>query len=158
MPNLEKSWSDVDRRVDSLSSLSRQELRALWREFYGREAPSGLRRELLIPFLAFRIQERAFGGLKPSTRAELRRITAALEQGKEPSKSVEATTKSGTRFVRVWRGNQHEVLKTESGFEYCGASHRSLSEIARKITGTRWSGPAFFGLRKQRAPENTSNG
>jgi hypothetical protein len=66
--------------------------------------------------------------------------------------------KSGTRLIRQWRGEPHEIAATESGFEYRGAMYRSLSEIARKITGTRWSGPAFFKLNSAKAVQEQSNG
>ena len=108
----------------------------------------------MIPFLAYKIQERAHGGLGPRTRAELRRIARGLER---PPGSAEPRTqrriKPGTRLVRQWRGETHEVAVGESGFEYRGTDYRSLSEIARKITGTRWSGPAFFGLNDVKAIE-----
>jgi len=139
--------------------LPRQQLLELWQKVYGRAAPEGLRRELLVPFLAYRIQENAHGGLKPSTLSELRRIARDLEK---PGGSTESRSrqriKSGTRLIRQWRGEAHEVRATESGFEYRGTTYRSLSEIARKITGTRWSGPAFFKLNGARAVQEQGNG
>jgi hypothetical protein len=139
--------------------LSRQQLLELWQKVYGRVAPEGLRRELLVPFLAYRIQENAHGGLNPSTLSELRRIAQGLEKpgGSTESKS-RTKLKSGTRLIRQWRGEGHEVGATESGFEYRGITYRSLSEIARKITGTRWSGPAFFKLNGAKAVHEQGNG
>jgi hypothetical protein len=103
----------------------------------------------MIPFLAYRIQEIAYGGLSPKAGAELYRIAKSIEKN---GTSNEALTrpriKTGTRLFRQWRGHTHEVFVTESGYEYRGVAYRSLSEIARKITGTRWSGPAFFGLKR----------
>ena len=139
--------------------MSRQQLLELWQEVYGRAAPEGLRREHLVPFLAYRIQENAHGGLKPSTRSELRRIAQGLEKPGGPTESKNRTKmKSGTRLIRQWRGEAHEIGATESGFEYRGTTYRSLSEIARKITGTRWSGPAFFKLNGAKAVREQGNG
>jgi hypothetical protein len=131
----------------------------LWQKVYGRVAPEGLRREQLVPFLAYRIQENAHGGLKPSTRLELRSIARDFEK---PGGSNESRRRSqvrcGTRLIREWRGEVHEVGATESGFEYRGIIYRSLSQIARKITGTRWSGPAFFKLNSAKAVREQGNG
>jgi hypothetical protein len=134
-------------QIAHLPSLSRQQLLDLWRKLYGKAAEPGIRRELLIPFLAYRMQEHAYGGLKPSTLSELRRIARDMEKsGGSTEPRSRLRIKSGTHLIRKWRGETHEVAATESGFEYRGNTYRSLSEIARKITGTRWSGPAFFGL------------
>jgi len=140
---------DIAGQIARLPSFSRQQLFNLWQELYGRAAPSGMRRELMVPFLAYRIQEKAYGGLAPSTRAELRRVSRSLE-GKSVSARplVRTQLKSGTSLLRRWKGEPHEVSVTDSGYEYRGAGYSSLSEIACKITGTRWSGPAFFGLNK----------
>jgi Protein of unknown function (DUF2924) len=69
--------------------------------------------------------------------------------GKKPADGPAIRPKAGTRIVREWQGRLHEVSVLENGFEYGGRTYRSLSEIAREITGTRWSGPAFFGMRKR---------
>jgi hypothetical protein len=155
MLNLDRKENDVRRGIARLPKLRRRDLLALWQDLYGREAPSGLRRELLIPFLAYRIQEKAFGGLKSATRADLSLIAKTLERGDYPvSRAAGPSMKSGTRLIRSWSGKQHQVVKTETGFEYCGSNYRSLSEIARRITGTRWSGPAFFGLRRKQSAQD----
>jgi hypothetical protein len=148
---------DTSNRIALLPQLSKAELADLWQELYRRPVPSRIRREVLIPFLAYRIQEIAYGGLKSSTRAELRQIARSLK--KDPASSellLRPRIKPGTRLLREWSGKTHEVFVTTSGYEYGGVSHRSLSEIARKITGTRWSGPAFFGLRMGRPAEGNT--
>jgi len=138
---------DVSAQIAQLRDFSRQQLLDTWQELYRRAAPSGIRRELMVPFLAYKIQENAYGGLKASTRAELRRISRDLEKSHaSPKVRTRSRIKSGTRIVRQWRGQTHEVVVTETGYEYNGSSFRSLSSIARKITGARWSGPAFFEL------------
>jgi hypothetical protein len=158
MPNPDKWDVSISRKIAKLPSSSRQQLLDLWEELYGKTAPPAMRRGLLIPFLAYRLQEKAYGGLKPSTRAELRRIARTLAIGSTASTpGLRMRTKPGTRFVREWRGKTHEVLVTESGFEYGGEAYCSLSPIARKITGTCWSGPAFFGLSNRAAVRDSSN-
>jgi hypothetical protein len=139
----------ISARITKLRTLSRQQLLALWTELYIKDPPEGMRRELLVPFLAYKIQENAFGGLKSGTRAELRRVVSGLEKPTRPSRH---RIQAGTRLLRQWRGETHEIAVTDAGFEYRGTHYESLSEIARRITGTRWSGPAFFGLRKLRSP------
>ena len=129
--------------------LRRSELLDLWYEVYKTPAPRGIRREILVPFLAYRIQENAYGSLDPAALKELHCIARALAKNLTSSDQLARTRiKIGTRLFRKWHGQTHEVSVTEAGYGYRGAGYRSLSEIARKITGTRWSGPAFFGLKK----------
>jgi hypothetical protein len=138
--------------IAKLPTLSRQELLDLWQKLYRKAAPYRMRRERMIPFLAYRIQENAYGGLKPSTLSQLRRISRSLERSKSPTELIlRPKVKVGTRIVRQWDGETHEVLVTQAGYEYRQEVYNSLSEIARKITGTRWSGPAFFGLNKDQS-------
>jgi hypothetical protein len=144
--------ADIAAQVAQLPTLSRQQLLEMWQKLYKRSAPSGIRRELMVPLLAYKIQENAYGGLKSSTRAQLRRITRDLENSAgSPKIKIQYKLKAGTRIFREWRGATHEVVVTEAGYEYCGSRYRSLSEIARKITGARWSGPAFFRLNGAQA-------
>jgi hypothetical protein len=141
--------SEIPEQIAILRALPRSELLDLWQELYKKAAPHGVRREILIPFLAYKIQENACGGLKPKILAELHRITKALDRNRTSKDSlIRPRLKTGIRLFRKWRGHTHEVFIADSGYEYGGATYRSLSEIARKITGTRWSGPAFFGLKK----------
>jgi hypothetical protein len=141
--------ADIPSKINRLRALSRPQILDMWQQLYHKPGPDGIRRELLVPLLAYRIQENAHGGLKPTVLAELRRIAKALESNRTSTEPlVRSRIKTGTRLFREWRGQTHEVIVTESGYGYRGASYRSLSEIARKITGTRWSGPAFFGLKK----------
>ncbi len=150
--------SEIADKIAKLRGLSRSELLDLWQELYKKAAPTGIRREILVPFLAYRIQENAYGGLKPAPVAELRRVAKALDRGRSSiAPLVRTRLKTGTRLFREWRGHTHEVFVTESGYEYRGVSYRSLSEIARKITGTRWSGPAFFGVKKSSSVQDHPN-
>jgi hypothetical protein len=145
-------------QIAQLGTFSRQQLPDMWQKLYQRAAPPGIRRELLIPFLAYRMQEHAYGGLKSSARSELRRIARDLEKSSGSTRLIlRPKIRAGTRLLREWRGQTHEVIATKSGYEYRGVSYRSLSEIARKVTGTRWSGPAFFGLKNAKSALGHSN-
>lgn len=149
----------ISTQIAQLPSFSRKQLLELWQKLYQKTAPKGLRRELLIPFLAYRIQERAYGGLKTSTRSELRRIARDCEKSKNsPNLKLRSKAKTGTRIYRDWRGETHEVIVTEAGYEYRGLAFGSLSNIARKITGVRWSGPAFFRLNGARPEREHQDG
>ena len=153
------SMADIKTEIAQLSKLSRTQLLEMWGKLYKRTAPAGIRRELMVPFLAYRIQEIAYGGLQPSTRAELRRIAHEIERS--PSRGsvrIRTRIKSGSRILRRSRGQMHEVLVTDSGFEYGGTNYGSLSQIARTITGTRWSGPVFFGLKDSKTMRGVVNG
>lgn len=134
--------------VDELPKMSGSQLCKLWLAVYGKAAPSGLRKELKVPILAARIQEQRFGGLSKAAASRLDKIAKALEQGRAIEEFSRPQIKAGTRIVREWRGQVHVVTAFADYYEYGGESFKSLSEIARKITGTRWSGPLFFGLKK----------
>jgi hypothetical protein len=125
------------------------ELRAAWREQYRAPAPD-IGPDLLRRGIAYRMQERRLGKLSSSTRRELDRFAAKLDQGSE-FVSRPARPKTGTRLIRSWHGKVHQVLVLENGYEHEGRRYRSLSQIARAITGAHWSGPRFFGLRKAKA-------
>jgi Protein of unknown function (DUF2924) len=134
--------------LEQLPSLDRTGLLELWQKSFGRPASPGLRRELMLPILAFRIQELAHGGLKPETKATLQEITSSLNpKGRDDARQ---RFRAGTKLVREWKGKIHEVVISADGFEYQGRTYKSLSPIACHITGTHWSGPAFFGTRKEK--------
>jgi hypothetical protein len=141
----------VRQALEALPHSDRVTLQKVWLDSFGREPHPKLRKDLMIPILAYRIQENAYGGLKPATKRKLLKIAAAIEGGSEPDLRRKPQIKQGTRIVRVWRGETHQVTVTASGFECRGKIYKSLTEIACEITGTRWSGPMFFGLRKRRA-------
>jgi hypothetical protein len=142
--------SEISRKVKELPHLRTRKLRALWQELFEKPIHPKLRRDLMIPILAYQIQENAYGGLKPATRKRLEKL--AVEFDRNPSGEFHPTPqmKPGTKLIRHWQGKRHEVLASEEGFEYNSKRYKSLSVIAREITGTRWSGPLFFGLKKAR--------
>jgi hypothetical protein len=100
----------------------------------------------MIRAIAYRLQEQALGGLALATRRQLARAAQDLANGRAPSASS-ATIKPGARLLREWQGVMHEVIVLESSVRYRGEQWPSLSAVAREITGARWSGPKFFGLR-----------
>jgi hypothetical protein len=135
--------------------MSKGQLVALWKECFGLAAPQGARRDLLTKFLAYKLQEQAYGGLDSVTRKRLRDFGRKLETNPNAELSGCPGIKPGTQLIRDWRGESHRVTVLESGFEYAGKRFSSLSKIARAITGTRWSGPLFFGLRNTQSKEPT---
>lgn len=135
------------KQITELPTLPQDRLKALWREYFGVEPPA-YRKGFLVRGLAHRIQELTFGGLSPAHQA---RLEAMIEDEGAPSNGRKRVNGErfllGTRLVREWKGIAHEVTVIEGGFEYQGRRYRSLSAAARAITGTRWNGPLFFGLR-----------
>lgn len=137
----------LQEEIGALAGLDLASLRGRWLELYGSEAPDRMSRELLIQAIAYRLQENAFGGHSPVSRA---RITTAQGEAKTNRTRIDHKVKAGTRFIREWQGRTIEVVANGSGgYLYLGHSFKSLSAIAREITGTRWSGPAFFGLTRE---------
>ena len=137
----------VDRKLAELEGIDTPSLRALWEEAYGRPPPKSLRRDLLLRALAYHVQERAYGGLSKTARKQLARLANANSGGTVPPNPAPPRLKPGTRLLREWGGVVHQVTVLEDGFEHRDSRYASLSQIAREITGARWSGPRFFGLR-----------
>jgi len=114
---------------------------------YRTEAPTRIGRALLLQAVAYRLQERVLGGIKPSTRRLLERVAEDNIGRRPPTETITTTITPGTVLIREWHGASHRVTVLKDGVLLRGARYRSLSEVARKITGSRWSGPRFFGLR-----------
>jgi hypothetical protein len=133
-------------QIDALPKLSKSTLCEQWKKLFQVSPPPKLRRQLLIPILAYRLQEQMLGSLKASTLLRLRQLARPVEA---KSSSTLLSLKPGTRLVRQWRDQVHLVNVGDSGYEYQGIRYQNLSQIARQITGTRWSGPAFFGLKNE---------
>ena len=139
---------DIAATLAAIPSLSRQELIEHWVSAYDRSPPRGISRRLLEYAAAYYVQVRSLGGLKPAMQQKLRRIAepdARTEDQPTKTKTPRALS-PGTRLVREWHGRSHTVDVEKDGFLYEGQRYGSLSEIARAITGARWSGPRFFGL------------
>jgi len=143
--------SNVENELAAVAAMPRDQLAIEWRRLYRRPPPVGLSRDLLIRAIAYRIQERALGGLPQATKQRLRTLARRLEtEGSAAVKTVRPL-QSGARLVRTWHGRTHRVTVCDDGFDYDGRRYRSLSQVAREITGTQWSGPRFFGLRSAKA-------
>jgi hypothetical protein len=148
-----KSPETVSRKLASLESSPIKVLKQQWRALYGSEPPRRVSRELLTRAVAYRIQEQDRGGLKLSTRRLLVRLGNDARSG-QPLKIEPATAASaGTVLVRDWHGTAHAVRVLDQGVLYRRKRYRSLTEVAKLITGAHWNGPRFFGLRTKRAQE-----
>jgi len=134
-----------------LPELDLGELRQQWRALYKADVSPHLSRELLVRAVAYRMQEAALGGLRPKRQRQLRHFAQQLKESGEGRIRSRPELKPGTRLVREWRGRTYEVLVLDDGFSWQGTPYRSLSALARKITGTAWSGPLFFGLKTTRS-------
>ncbi len=147
-----KQKNGILAQLARLEQLPMEELKIRWQALFGNEPPVA-NRKYMVKRLAYRIQEIAHGGLPDEAKHRMRRF---LEEegydelgrpGAKPKPKTNPQPVAGTVFVREWDGEQHEVRAVGNGFEYRGKQYRSLSAVAREITGTRWNGPKFFGLR-----------
>ena len=143
---------DVPARLAALPEADIRDLKQQWRSLFGAEPPPYNRR-FLESRLAYRIQELAYGGLKPETIARLEALGEQIDGGNITLRRIRQDQRpiAGTRLLREYQGVEHVVTVTRDGFEYQGRPYQSLSAIARVITGTRWNGWVFFGLRKASA-------
>ena len=146
-------------RIDHLERLSRAELRILWEQEFAEKPPASLGRDILVLAIAYARQERRYGGLVRPVAKELDRLLArVLRDGDTPRPNAMPLPRAGTILVREWRGVTHHVTITENGFLWNGKTHQSLSATARAITGTKWNGPRFFGMRKVKATSGSGDG
>lgn len=138
----------VEVEIDGLGALPRTDLVACWRKNFKRLPPKGASRRYLVLGIAYEMQAKRFGGLKAQARRQLAQVLDP--KGTSDGRSSRSSTKvaSGTRLVREWNGRTHTVDVIDNGYVWNGEQHRSLSAIARAITGARWSGPRFFGTDK----------
>ena len=140
--------AELDREIAGLVDRPTEELRRAWHEFHRPGPPLGPSRDLIIPGLADKLQQRADGGPGRALQRRLRILAADFEKGAR-SFDPGIVLKTGATLVRQWRGRTHTVLVREDGFEYEGHRYRSLTVIAEQITGAHWSGPRFFGVSKR---------
>lgn len=160
----------IEEKVASLGDLPREELIALWRRNFGTAPPKGVHRDLLIRAASFYLQQKHSGGLsgeaKRLLKAAMREVGKATTSRQKSDKTVRIDVSAqeasraiakaspaerrpalpGARLIRDWNGSSHVVDVVNGGYIYAGSRYRSLSRIAREITGTNWSGPRFFGL------------
>jgi len=143
------SDASLQQRLASLPGLSKPVLCNLWRQLFKNEPPLKTRRELMLRVIAYRLQEQELGGLSDAQCRRLRQLASALGANPNAAVSTRPPIKPGTRLVREWKEQVHVVEVAPESYQYKGARYESLSEIARLITGTRWSGPLFFGLKSK---------
>ena len=147
------SGSDVKARILTLEALTTADLRTEWQRLYRVTPPTRLSRDLLLRGVAYRLQELAHGGLSLSIRRKLRSLAEGSDEQGRSRAAPTIALKPGIKLVREWHDQVHTVSVLEDGFEYRGDRYRSLTQIARRITGVHWSGPLFFGIRKRRRVE-----
>jgi hypothetical protein len=136
----------ISERLLTLPHLQKTALVQLWQELFSTDPPEGMRKELLVQFLAYRLQEEEFSELSDRSHRRIKKLADSIDASTR-SVSPKLAIKPGTRLMRQWKNQVHVVNVEEGNYEYKGARYESLSEIARLITGTRWSGPLFFGLK-----------
>jgi DUF2924 family protein len=132
--------------IAGLSKIAIDQLRARWQALCGKTPSLAIGRSFLTRAIAYRLRERAYGGVKPAT---CRRLTRVVEESASGSanRPQARMAQAGTLLIREWQGRAHRVTMLDDGVSFNGRRYRSLSEVARAITGSRWSGPRFFGLR-----------
>ncbi len=141
----------IPARLAALKTTPTSDLKQQWRDLFDSEPPP-FNRRYLESRLAYRIQELTYGGLKPETVKRLEALGEQLDGGNIITRRIRADLKpiTGTRLIRDWQGVEQIVTVTQGGFEWQGRPYQSLSAIARAITGTRWNGWVFFGLKNHR--------
>lgn len=149
--------TDFERRVldeiKSLATATIPDLKAKWTALAGREPPRFAKRSLLTQLIAWELQAKAFGGLDPALRRYLLTSGSAAKAAGERSALTppQASLRPAVKLIRSWKGVTHLVAVIDGGFVWQDKTYRSLSMIAREITGTSWSGPVFLGLRKSKS-------
>jgi hypothetical protein len=140
---------EVLARLAKIQTASTSQLRAEWQRLFDSDPPK-YNRQFLVSQLSYRVQELAYGGLKPSTIGRLEALGEELDGGKASRRKIrgDRDLTVGTRLQREWQGTLHTVLVTRTGYVWQVRPYKSLSAVARAITGTRWNGWTFFGLRK----------
>ena len=139
--------AELDQKISRLAGLPRADLIERWQELDGCDPPKGTSMDFMVRAISYEMQAKQYGGLRP---AVVRRLGKIIRGETETTPKTPALD-PGARLVREWNGATHTVDVTDDGFEWRGKTYRSLSVIAREITGAVWSGPRFFGLRRRTA-------
>jgi len=143
----DKEGQKLSAELALLKSLDVDQLRARWKILYETQAPTRFSRDLLMRAVAYRMQERVLGGLKPATRRLFERVSQDARARRPIRVAPVRKLAPGALLIRQWGGAKHQVTVLEGGVMFRGKLYRSLSAVARVITGNRWSGPLFFGLK-----------
>lgn len=155
-PPIKPAYPTVEAELDRLTIMPIVLLRVRYRELFRGDPPKAFGPDLLRRSIAHRIQEKAFGGLSRSTQRLLDQMMKAYVAQLGGKIVLPRRIKSGSVLVRQWKGKSHRIMVLGDGFAYDGKSYGNLSEIAMLITGTRWNGPRFFGLRAKQAESDGS--
>jgi hypothetical protein len=139
----------VLKQLDELNGMSMAQLRKRWADLMGTD-PGRLGRQYLMRRLAYRVQELAYGGLSPQARKRLEAVADGKAKNADSPKSNRPTLATGTRLLREWHGDRYEVVVELDGFRYDGKLYRSLTAVAKAITGQHTSGNLFFGIQRKR--------
>ena len=150
-----KRSAELHAKLAAVAQMDAERLRGEWRRWYRALPPSRLGRELLLLGVAWKIQEQVHGGLSAGSKRRLAELATTMSDGGDLVRSRAVRLRQGAKLVREWQGETITVLVLEDGFEWQGKRWRSLSMIAREITGTRWSGPRFFGIDKAKRRVDT---
>ncbi len=145
-----RTSGDLEATIRELPDLPRPELTEHWRQLYRTAPPKGISRPLLTRAVAYGMQVKCTGGLKPAVRRQLRKLTDS-GSARAVANLQTARIVPGMRLIREWNGSSHVVEAVDGGFVWNGKRYGSLSAVARAITGARWSGPRFFGLESDEA-------
>jgi hypothetical protein len=146
----EAKRNEIATQIDEIRSLNKDQLRQRWEKMFKKPVPGALTKDLLARMIAYRIQERAFGGLDRTTE----KLLESYVRGDKSSIS-QRRMKSGTVLLREYQGVRHTVTVADGGFIWNDKKYASLSTIAKEITGTSWNGPRFFGLREEKKARYT---
>ena len=144
---------EFEAEIRRLPDLSLEDLRARWKALFGNPAPLSLRRRFLARAVAYKMQVEAYGGLSASTEKRLQAIAVGVRQGSLDVAGVAKTIRPGTQMLRQWKDQTHTVTALSDGFEWNGKTYKSLSAVAKEMTGTNWNGYVFFGIKRP-APGN----
>ena len=153
MANLIEPDPELEAALNELGLCRVQELRGQWRAIFRADPPEAFGPDLLRRSIAYRLQERRYGGLSTSAQRQLNSLIKILTKKRTGHIELPKRVRSGAVLVRLWKGKSHRVMVLDDGFAFEGRTYNSLSEIAREITGTRWNGPRFFGLRPGKSSE-----
>lgn len=143
---------ELELEIGALADLPRTDLVEHWKALFRSDPPKGISTRLMVRAIAYEMQARHYEGLRPAVARQLGKIASGETGGKVKGASKAPALAPGARLVRDWNGVTHTVDVTDDGFEWQDQQYGSLSEIAREITGARWSGPRFFGLTGRVGP------
>ena len=136
-------------RLSSLPKLNKSELCQLWQELFEVPPSPQMQESLVVKMIGYRLQEQAFGGLRSRSARRLHDLARQVEASPNASLVAPPSIKPGTRLIRQWKQRTHVVTAEDKGYAYDGCRYANLSQIARLITGTNWSGPLFFGVKQK---------